>query len=197
MHYIGLAQQIESLFKGQPREGTAAATVFTLVHLDEQQVRVNMNQGRVFHQDLKMKVGEIAIVTSGSVGADQTLDLIVEVPIQEGWGADHKLLRHLQGQSVRVPIKGTIGRPQIDRSALDELGRQIVGGAASNLINREASRLLEGLIKPPAAGPGGRVQGSGDSGQPSGAGDQGASVGDQPLGAPAPGAANQNPAQMP
>jgi hypothetical protein len=148
--YIGLAQSIRALFQ-KDQQGTAATSgPITLVHLDEQELRVEMIQGRIHHRGLKMKIGDVVATTSGSVGLDQTLDLVIAVPIQDDWLKGGRIVGSLAGQTVQIPIKGTIGRPAIDRSALDRVAGQMLTGAASQLLNREVNNLLEGLFRPPA-----------------------------------------------
>lgn len=149
--YIGLAQQIRSLFQQNQQASAAPASPITLVHLDEQELRVEMINGRIHHRGLKMKIGDVTATTSGSVGLDQTLDLVIAVPIQDDWLKGSKIVGSFAGQTVQIPIKGTIGRPAIDRSALDNAARQMVTGAASRLLNREVNNLLDGLLRPPAA----------------------------------------------
>ncbi len=149
--YIGLAQQIRALFQQNGQVSAAPTSPITLVHLDEQELRVEMANGRIHHRGLKMKIGDVICSTSGSVGLDQTLDLLIDVPVQDDWIKGGKLVGSLAGQTIQIPIKGTIGRPGIDRSALDNAARQMVTGAASRLLNREVNNLLDGLLRPPAA----------------------------------------------
>jgi hypothetical protein len=109
-----------------------------------------MINGRIHHRGLKMKIGDVIASTSGSVGLDQSLDLVIEVPIQDDWLKGSNIVGSIAGQTIQIPIKGTIGRPSIDRSALNNAAQQMVTGAASRLLNREVNNLLEGLLRPPA-----------------------------------------------
>ena len=149
--YVGLAQQIRALFQQNQQASAAPNNQLTLVHLDEQELRVEMINGRIHHHGLKMKIGDVTATTSGSVGVDQTLDLVIAVPIQDDWLKGGKVIGSLAGQTVQIPIKGTIGRPAIDRTALEGVSRQMLTGAASNLLNREVKNLFDGLLRPPAA----------------------------------------------
>ena len=99
-----------------------------------------------------MKVGNVPIITSGSVGSDQSLDLVASIAVQDSWIEGRSYLVGLQGQSLQVPIRGTVGRPRIDRSVIEELGRKTLTGAASNLLRREINGLLDGLLQPPPEG---------------------------------------------
>ncbi|MCA9269336.1 MAG: hypothetical protein KDA41_12735, partial [Planctomycetales bacterium] len=150
MHYVNLAQQVQSVFRGQPLEPAATGGELSLIQFEQQQVAVSMQQGRVHHRGLKMKIGDVTLITSGSVGVDQTLDLVAEIPIEESWVAQRRLLGAMSGQTIKIPIRGTIGRPAFDASALEQLGRQLVTGTATRLLDREVNRLLDGLVKPPS-----------------------------------------------
>ena len=52
---------------------------------ENQQVQFRMANGRLHHQGLEWIAAGAVIRTSGSVAADETLDLVVELPIQEKW----------------------------------------------------------------------------------------------------------------
>lgn len=161
--YIALARQIESIFRGQA--GFRDTRQLTLVHLDEQQLQVHLADGRVHHEGLTMNIGDVTIRTSGSVGVDQTLDLIAEVPIQEDWPLAKKLLG-AQGESIHIPIQGTIGRPQVDRRTLDDLASRLIGQTATRLLDREVNQLLGRLLGPPPADAANQPAGTGSGPSP-------------------------------
>ncbi len=148
--YLEVINRIESVLKGQPPEATRYTSGLRLVHFDEQQLHVQMVDGRIHHQGLTMKIGEVPVVTSGSVGAeDQTLDLVAEIAVQDSWVDGRKFVGALQGKSIHVPIRGTVTRPQIDLSVLEQLGQQLLGGTAQRLLNNEVGKLLNSLLQPP------------------------------------------------
>jgi hypothetical protein len=82
-----------------------------------------------------MRVGEYTIRTQGSVGFDETIDLIAEIPIEDDWIAGKKYLAGLKGKSIRIPVRGSINRPQLDSQAIAELGRMIASSTAGSLLN--------------------------------------------------------------
>ena len=150
MGYINLVQRVEGVLQGKPPESTALGSSVRLVHLDEQQLNVSMADGRVHHQGLKMKIGDVDVISSGSVGADQSLDLIAEIAVQDSWIEGRSYLVGLQGQTLKIPIRGNVGRPRIDYSLIEEIGRRTLTGAASNVFRNEVNNLLGDLLKQPS-----------------------------------------------
>lgn len=110
------------------------------LELPEQQVPVEVIDGRVHHTGLKLKTKEFVLSTTGSVGiADQTLDLMCEVPLRDEWLKDPKLTG-LKGQTLRLPVKGTISQPKVDLSVafggLVGLGSAGIKGAIGGQIDQ-------------------------------------------------------------
>ena len=103
---------------------------------------------RVHHRGLRLVVDDVVIRTQGSVALDQSLDLVAIVPIQDEWVARNRYLASLKGQSLQLPIQGTLKNPRVDGGALAQLSRQALGGAASRLLEQELNRGLQRLFGP-------------------------------------------------
>ncbi|MCH5372716.1 MAG: hypothetical protein JJ992_01980, partial [Planctomycetes bacterium] len=76
--FLTKAQQVRTMIDGG---GSASGNsqLATWLTVPEQQVRFDVRDGRVQHQGLTVAAGDVVLRTSGSVGIDQTLALIVEV----------------------------------------------------------------------------------------------------------------------
>ncbi|MCA9171208.1 MAG: hypothetical protein KDB23_26225, partial [Planctomycetales bacterium] len=109
-------------------------------------VSFRVNNGVVAHDGLTMQIGEVTVRTRGSVGLDQQIALTAYVPIQDDWVTNQRWLAGLRGQTLEVPIRGTLQRPQLDRRALASLTQQTVRGAAEGLLQDELQRQLNRLI---------------------------------------------------
>lgn len=133
LRYTDVVQQVKSLIQGKPLSTASADKVW--IKLAEQSVRFRVIEGRVHHQQLAMQVGEYTIRTQGSVGFDETIDLVAEIPIEDDWIAGKKYLAGLKGQSIRIPVRGYVNRPQLDSQAIAELGRMIAASTAGSLLN--------------------------------------------------------------
>ena len=93
----------------------------TLLSIRDQQVNFRVVDGRVYHQNMEFQVGDVTLRSQGSVGLDETISLTLQVPIQDAWIAKEPLLAGLKGQSLQVPVTGTLTRPQMDQRAISSL----------------------------------------------------------------------------
>ena len=147
---VSLATQVDAIIKRQPGQAASGADNATL-RIAEQDVRFQVAEGRVHHQNFQIEVGDVVVRTSGSVGIDKTLVLVAEIPIRDSWVDRDRFLKGLRGQTLKIPIRGTLGKPKLDRSAVTQLGRQMVGGAAEGLLedalNKGLQKGLNGLFK--------------------------------------------------
>lgn len=139
---IWVAQQIKTIIERRPLSAETQAQMRWLA-MPEQQLNFQLADHRVYHRDLQMSVKDIVIRTQGWVGLDQQLALVAEVPIRDEWVANDRYLASLRGQVVKLPINGSLGRPQVDRRALAELGRQSIREAGTNFLQDQLNRGLE------------------------------------------------------
>ena len=119
-----------------------------------------MAENRVYHQGMQMTVKDVVIRTSGSVGTDQTISLVAEVPIRDEWLSRSRYLTALRGQTIQVPIRGTLTNPKLDQSALTQITQQAAAGTANRYLqggvekldrelDKQLNRGLEKLFGPP------------------------------------------------
>lgn len=124
----------------------------------KQEVHVTVAQGRVHHDRFVMRLGGKdgpLVTTSGSVGFDDTVNLMVTVPLKKEWFKNERVAAVLGGQTLKIPVTGTLSRPVMDPRALRELSRRAAAGALQNLLQRglekrtgeEAGSLFQELLK--------------------------------------------------
>jgi hypothetical protein len=147
MQWIGLAQQIEAVAKRRDPGRAANRSQVTLLSVRDQQVNFRVMDGRVHHQYMEFQVGEVTMRSRGSVGFDETISLTLEVPVQDAWVAKEPLLAGFKGQSLQVPISGTLTRPQMDQRAIASVTQQLLQGAAQQAIGGELNKALDKLFK--------------------------------------------------
>jgi len=116
------------------------------LELQPQTIDFQMTDGRVYHRNLEFTSGKVKVKTQGWVGMDQTVGLLAEIPILDEWVEGEKILSALKGQSIKIPIGGTFGQPQLDRRAIGQLSQQLIGGAAQQLIQGELQKGLQKLL---------------------------------------------------
>lgn len=118
----------------------------------ESVVAFALADGRVYHQGMELIFPDVTIRTHGSVGLDQSLSLVAEMPVPPKWIAplgDTPAAATLRNQTITVPIGGTLGRPKLDARVLDQLAKRFTTNAARNVIENELGKALERLLPPP------------------------------------------------
>ncbi len=115
----------------------------------ESVIKFQMVDGRIYHEDMELLFPDLTVRTYGSVGLDQTLALMTEMPIPQKWIGNNPLGTALQGKTIRLPIAGTLTRPRLDQRELQRLSGQFIQDAAQGVLEKEVGRQLERLFGPP------------------------------------------------
>ncbi len=114
------------------------------VHVAEQQIAFVVEGGRIHPSPLALVAAGHELSLAGSVGLDASLDYRVLVPISaELVGRD--AYRHLQGQTLGLPIRGTVIRPEIARDAFAQAIASMVKDAATDAIREEGREAVRDL----------------------------------------------------
>ncbi|MBC7852686.1 MAG: hypothetical protein IAF94_04545, partial [Pirellulaceae bacterium] len=155
--YLGAVQKVLAVIK--PAGGGLLDSNKGWIIFPEQQVAVVVQDQRVHHQGMTMQIGNVQVSTHGSVGLDDSLQMVLSIPVQDAWIRDAKA-GALQGKTIHIPIRGTVSAPQPDVGAvLSDLTKQILGNGVKDLfkgelnkgkglLDKEAGKLLDGLFKP-------------------------------------------------
>jgi hypothetical protein len=153
--YLGIANQLRGLLKngfsgfGQSAESAPPASdpqqsaeQRGWVILPQQDVLFEVHDGTVLNRGLKMAVGEVVITTEGSVEIEtQKINLVASVPLHEDWFKDQKgVFAALKGQTIKIPIDGTLTQPRPNFQALQDLGKQLAGAAVQGVITKQLER---------------------------------------------------------
>ncbi len=145
--YIVLAQQLKGLSEGRPLRQPISTSQRDWIDLPKQEISLEIRQGRVYHQGVKIQIGDVQITTRGSVGFDQTVQLLAEIPLQDAWLKTDIARRALQGQVVRIPVGGSVLAPRLDGRAINNLASQAIGNAANNVLQDQINRGLDQGLK--------------------------------------------------
>jgi hypothetical protein len=115
----------------------------------ESVVPFRMVEGRVYHRDLELVFAEFTVKTHGSVGLDQSLDIMAEMPVPPKWVGANPLGTALKNQTIRLPIGGTLQEPKIDAKALAQVSADFLKGSATNLLRDTLNKQFDRLFTPP------------------------------------------------
>jgi hypothetical protein len=138
---VGVIDQVRSMIGKNARGGKDLQA-----RIPEQDVQFRMVQQRVHHQNFLLKIDGVPIRTSGSVGLDQTLNLVAELTLPDKWLGNSRIARSLSGRPLKIPVTGTFKRPRVDPAILRTLGRDAATGAANNLLKDNLDRGLNKLF---------------------------------------------------
>ncbi|MEO0529066.1 MAG: hypothetical protein AAF266_00675 [Planctomycetota bacterium] len=143
MQIIGLVKQIEGLVKDGVQSVVQPADT-VLVSITDTPIEFQMIDGKVYHRGLKFYVGDALVESGGAVGTDESLDLLLTVPILDKWiDRRPQLLGGLRGQSLRIPVQGTFSKPRINDQAFRQLSRQLLQSAGAGLLEGLLRKALE------------------------------------------------------
>jgi hypothetical protein len=76
--------------------------------------------------------------------------LTLEMPIPIKWIRSKQVADELRGQTLKLPVGGTIDRPLLDQKTLQQEMARVIGRAATQRIeteiNKEINKQLKGLF---------------------------------------------------
>jgi len=115
-------------------------------------VNFRVADGRVYHDKLELVFPGLTIKMSGSVGFDGTLNLMIETPMPPRWLPNVPWKDTLAKQPIKIPLRGTLSKPQLDEEAirkhLADITRDAARGAASDALRKEVEKGFEKLFPP-------------------------------------------------
>ena len=144
---IQSVQQINSIgkvFSGQP----ASREPSTILKMPKQSINFSVANQIVAHERLLLDVDRAQVITNGQVSFDGQMNLTAMVPLDARWlGSD---LQRLAGQTLSLPIRGTLDRPLLDATNLSrvlaDLGIQAIQKNAESYLEEQLNRGIEKLF---------------------------------------------------
>ena len=120
----------------------------TLIELPTQTVGFAIANRVVAHERLQASLDRAQLITTGQVTFDGQLYLTAMIPLDPKWlGSD---LQRLAGQTLQLPIIGTLDRPTLDtanlQSILTQLGVQAIQNDAESFLEDQINRGLNKLF---------------------------------------------------
>ena len=117
------------------------------ITMNERTIDVQVVDGRVYHRNLEFLVDDVPVRSYGSVGFDQTIALVIEVPVQAKWVGGTPALQPLIGQIIEIPVSGTFTQWKVDERAVGNFLAQAAQTAVGGAIGDELNKALEGLFR--------------------------------------------------
>lgn len=111
------------------------------ITIAQYEITADCQHGRVKPSDLVLQVSGSPVTLSGSVGLNGALAYTAVVPLSKSL-VGKELGKYLAGESLHVPITGTISTPVIDRKTLDAEVKRLVREA----VRKGAASALGGLL---------------------------------------------------
>ena len=74
--------------------------------------------------------------------------MVAEIPLQAKLFGRDLALGSMEGQTVKIPIGGTLSRPQLDRGALRQITAGILQNMTRGVLQNEVGRQLERFLPP-------------------------------------------------
>ncbi len=106
------------------------------IHLiDNSVVPFSMADGRVEHRNLVFRLNNTTVETSGSVGLDQSLDMVAAISLSGRLLGNGPLAEAIREHPIRLPLRGTLSHPLIVPAALRSSNPRL-RGAFDRLLNR-------------------------------------------------------------
>jgi translocation and assembly module TamB len=141
-------QGIGSILGAVTPQKPAAAEPIKGITMSEKAIDVTIAEGRVYHKNLEFLIDDVPVRSNGSVGFDETLNLMIEVPIQQKWVGSKPALQSLVGQVIQIPVSGTFAKPQVDNRAVGSFVTQAAQQAAGGIIGEEINKAFDKILKP-------------------------------------------------
>lgn len=113
--------------------------------LSGEQIRFAATDGRITTTPLTTNLSDTDLIVSGSMGFDTSLDYLVQAEVTQALvGAE--VYQYLRGTVIRVPIGGTLAKPDISVQTVQRAATDLINQAARQRLQEEAGKLLEGLF---------------------------------------------------
>ncbi len=121
----------------------------------DQVVPIKLENGRVYHENFDLTIGQTVVRSSGSVGLDNTVSLMMDMPVpvtvlDQLLGNNPRIRDIVSKQRIKVPVTGTLAKPILDRRSIEANMQAMIRSAAKDAITNtagEAGKKLEDKLR--------------------------------------------------
>lgn len=109
--------------------------------LKNTEITCEAQHGRISCTPVRILVAGSEMTMKGSLGMDASLDYLLDIPVTE------KLIgkegyRVLAGSTIKVPIKGTLGKPLFNQNTVESAVRDLAQQAAVKTLEKQVDKIL-------------------------------------------------------
>ncbi|QDV21586.1 putative assembly protein [Gimesia panareensis] len=130
------------------RDGRLIGPNAVFMQVQNQAVHYHMVEGRVYHSPFQVQMKGITITTTGSVGLDESLDLVAEVGFTNLIPQDSEkpLLKTLLSRPLKLPIGGTLKKPKVDMRQVGNYAKQMGVNALDAVLGGGIGSQIQSLF---------------------------------------------------
>ena len=114
----------------------------------DQPIDFEIVKDRVIQHGLSVPIGQLTRLDfSGAVTFKQELDLLVQVPVTPTLLQNVPLFRSFLGtEEFRIPIRGTIAKPEVDQAAFDANMKRLGENLKNRAVDTSLDMLFNGIL---------------------------------------------------
>lgn len=106
------------------------------MEMSNQTIEYRVVDGRVHHAGFQFNVGDFTFDSRGSVGFDETLDIVITMAFPRDIAERGPILQSITSQPLEFHLTGTMKDPKIKGEELKEMGKRIGIQAAEGLLQK-------------------------------------------------------------
>lgn len=119
--------------------------------VDNAAVPIELINGRVHHRNFALTIDTVTVRTSGSVGLDGSLEMTVDVPLNEKIIGGLNILKDrprvmeaIARQTITIRVGGTVAKPRLDPGAFRAAINKVVDGAVRDATKSVVNDAIKG-----------------------------------------------------
>lgn len=131
-----LAKDVIALVGAIPALNDANQEDLVFLTMNEHDVAYHLHDGRVHHSGLTFQIGKLSFESRGSVGLDDSLDIVISMAFPDGLVNRGPILQSLKNETLDFRVTGSLDEPRIDPEPFKQFGTRVGVKAAAGLLEK-------------------------------------------------------------